>query len=121
MRCWYSIPVSFLDNEALLGEHREIPTMLKSLSGLIKGWKYHPETKRWLGHTKALRTRHDQIASEMVLRGMNHNSPIPENYVVQTDSEEFTSVLVEPLEIMYKKLNEKKQYRLYRKLFKLLK
>ncbi len=120
MRCWYPIPVSFLDNEAILGEHREIPTMLKSLSGLIKGWKYHPETLRWKGHTKALRIRHDEIASEMILRGMNHNSPIPENYTVKTDSEVFPIKFVEPLEIMYTKLNEKKKYRLYRKLFKLL-
>lgn len=120
MRCWYPIPVSFLDNEGLLGEHREIPTMLKSLSGLIKGWKYHPETLRWKGHTKALKIRHEEIASEMILRGMNHNSPIPENYVIQDDSDNFPIKTLEPIEIMYKKLNEKKKNRLYRKLFKLL-
>lgn len=120
MRCWYPIPVSYLDNEALLGEHREIPTMLKSLSGLIQGWKYHPETLRWKGHTKALKIRHDEVANEMILRGMNHNSPIPENYIKQDDSEQFPVGLVEPLEIMLNKLNEKLEYRRNRKLFKLI-
>lgn len=120
MRCWYPISVSYLDNEGLLGEHREIPTMLKSLSDLIRGWKYHPETLRWKGHTKALKRRHDEVASEMITRGMNHNSPIPENYIVQTDSDDFTDKLIEPLEIMYKKLNAKLEYRRTQKLFKLM-
>lgn len=121
MRCWYPISVKSLDNEALLGEHREIQTMMKSICGIIKGWKHHPETLRWKGHTKSLKIRHDEIASEMILRGMNHNSPIPDNYVMKTDSDEFPSTLVEPLEIMQQKLNNKKYYRRIQKLFRLLK
>ena len=94
--------------------------MIKSLSGIIKGWSHHPETLRWKGHTKALKIRHDEVADEMILRGMNHNSPIPENYIIKTDSEEFTDKFIEPLNIMYQKLNKKLEYRRNRKLFKLI-
>lgn len=106
MRSWYPIPVSVLDNKALLGEHNELHIMARSIGGLIKGWGNHPETKRWLGHTKFMKVRHSEISREMTLRGYNHKTPFPEGLISQEDSEDPPS-LIEDYKIMYSKLSEK--------------
>ena len=103
MRSWHPILPCELDDKRLLGEHNELLIMAKTIAGINKGWKNHPETLRWVGHSKAMKRRHDMVALEMVERGMNHNSPWPDELVFEEDSNEFPEPW-EPIEIMRKKL-----------------
>ena len=41
-----------------------------------KGYSLHPETLRWKGKLKAMYLRHEQLVSEMTIRGYNHKSPL---------------------------------------------
>ena len=105
MRSWFPIPAHRLDNKRLRGEHNELLIMGRSIFKIIKGWRNHPETKRWVGHSVVMKARHDEVAAEMVRRGMNHQSPWPEELVIKTETE--LPGLIEPIEIMLKKLREK--------------
>jgi len=107
MRSWHPISVSELDNKRLLGEHNEILIMARSIAGLNKGWRNHPETNRWRGYSKAMKHRHDLLAEEMVKRGMNHKSPWPDSLINSNDPDSYPDALVESLEIMKRKLFEK--------------
>ncbi|MBC8145706.1 MAG: pyrimidine dimer DNA glycosylase, partial [bacterium] len=89
MRSWWPVAAIKLDNKRLLGEHNELLIMARSICGLSKGWKNHPETKRWVGHSKAMKARHDEIAEEMVRRGMNHKSPWPDELVDDSHTDDF--------------------------------
>lgn len=74
MRMWMVDP-KFLCTKHLLGEHVETHMFVgtirakKSLAGYIKNG---------LVNTDQIRERHDQLAEEMVRRGMNHKSPLAE-------------------------------------------
>lgn len=107
MRSWWPIPAKELDNKRLLGEHNELLIMAKAIAGLNKGYRNHPETKRWTGHSKALKRRHDELADEMLKRGFKHKSPWPDNVVNPNDVEDFPHTFWEPLELMHKKLKQK--------------
>jgi hypothetical protein len=110
MRSWYPIEVTRLDNKRLLGEHNELLIMARAIFGLNKGgYRNHPETKRWVGHSKAMRKRHDEIAKEMVNRGFNHKSPWPDNCISDKDTDKYPSTFWEPLEVMEKKLEDKQR------------
>lgn len=106
MRSWHPIPPKYLDRGRLLGEHNELYIMVRSIFGHNKRKPNHPETKRWIGRTKALKLRHDLIVEEMLKRGYNHKSPWPEEYIKEADSEDMPG-LWEPLEVMLAKLLEK--------------
>jgi hypothetical protein len=106
VRSWYPIPAKDLDNKRLLGEHNEILIMARSIAGIGKGWRNHPETKRWVGHSKFLAKRHDELAAEMQARGMNHKSPWPQELINEADTEDPPG-LWEPLEVMKEKLHNK--------------
>ena len=111
MRSWYPISVLELDNKRLLGEHNELLIMARAIFKLNKGgYINHPETQRWIGHSKAMKKRHDEIVDEMIKRGFNHKSPWPENCVDNNDTEEYPTTLWEPLETMWLKLKEKRGY-----------
>ena len=111
MRLWYPIKLVELDNKRLLGCHNEILIIGKAIHAIthnIKyGFKRHPETLRWVGHTKALAQYHDAIAMEMLNRGFNHKSPWPQHLINLDDSQDFPNTTWEPLETMQLKLNEK--------------
>lgn len=108
MRSWYPISVKELDNKRLLAEHNELLIMARAIFGLNKGgYRNHPETKRWIGHSKAMRLRHDEIAKEMIRRGFNHKSPWPDNCINPSDSSKFPSTSWEPISVMKRKLKEK--------------
>ncbi len=81
--------------------------MATSIAGLNKGYRHHPETLRWKGHSKAMYLRHEEIALEMVIRGFNHKSPWPMHLINENDTIDFPSTFWEPLEVMLQKLNEK--------------
>lgn len=106
MRSWHPIPAVELDDPRLRGEHNELLIMARTIAGIKKGWSHHPETNRWRGHSKAMKKRHDEIAAEMVRRGMNHKSPWPDYLINPDDPEDFPEPY-EPLEVMRQKLEAK--------------
>jgi hypothetical protein len=75
MRIW-DIPPKRLCRIHLLGEHRELHAIWTILSQDRKGYRNHPETKRWEGKLKALYARHEALVQEMSARGYNHASPL---------------------------------------------
>lgn len=109
MRSWFPIEVKYLDNKRLLAEHNEILIMARAIAGINKGYRNHPETIRWIGHTKALARRHEDLAAEMLRRGFNHKSPWPNNVVNPNDTDAWPTTFWEPLEVMIQKLNEKQK------------
>lgn len=85
MRIWDRIPPASLCRSHLLGEHRELHglwnILLRIESGedpSAVGYASHPETRRWVGHRPALQARHEALVEEMVSRGYNHRSPLPD-------------------------------------------
>lgn len=68
MRIW-DINAGYLNRQSLLGEHRELHGIVSIISNKKKGYSHHPETLRWVGYGWALRMRHLQLKSEMILRG----------------------------------------------------
>ena len=75
MRIW-DVPVSDLCRVHLLGEHRELHALWTILTTDRKGYRSHPETKRWIGKLTALSRRHEEQVAEMQLRGYTHASPL---------------------------------------------
>lgn len=78
MRVW-DIDPELLCDRHLLGEHNEIHAIWSVITGGLKGFSGHPETKRWQGKLRALYLRHALTAAEMQRRGFKHKSPLDEN------------------------------------------
>lgn len=74
MRIW-DIDAGFLNDQSLLGEHRELHGIFSIILNQKKGYANHPETLRWKGHLNSLGIRHDLLVEEMQLRGFHHKSP----------------------------------------------
>lgn len=77
MRIWHPIPPICLDDKRLLGEHRELHAIWSVLKNDKRGYRNHPETRRWSEHRYMLAMRHDILVKEMERRGWNHKSSIP--------------------------------------------
>lgn len=75
MRIWDVAP-QLLCRSHLLGEHREGHAVFAVISGGRRGYREHPETKRWVGKLPALARRHALVADEMRRRGYRHASPM---------------------------------------------
>jgi len=75
MRIW-DIPPQKLCRNHLLGEHRELHAIWSILTQNKKGYRHHPETRRWEGKLKALYLRHESLVAEMIKRGYHHRSPL---------------------------------------------
>jgi hypothetical protein len=77
MRIW-DVPPQQLCRQHLLGEHRELHGLWNILvvHGGTGGYSRHPETRRWVGKTRALFERHQHLVSEMERRGYRHQSPL---------------------------------------------
>jgi hypothetical protein len=75
MRIWDIGPEKLCRNH-LLGEHRELHAIWSILTNKKKGYRNHPETKRWQGKLKALYARHKKLVEEMERRGYRHRSPL---------------------------------------------
>jgi len=80
MRIW-DIDPKLLCRQHLLGEHRELHALWTILTENKKGYRQHPETKRWVGKLAALYTRHERLVKEMERRGYNHQSPLNKRLV----------------------------------------
>ena len=76
MRVW-DVDPGFLNDQSLLGEHRELHAIWNVITEGKKGYSRHPETLRWQGRLKALFRRHESEVAEMTRRGYRHHSPLP--------------------------------------------
>ena len=74
MRIWDQIPCKNLCDKHLLGEHRELHAIWNILQNNKKGYRNHPEVKRWKDCMESLAIRHMQEADEMIQRGFKHKS-----------------------------------------------
>ena len=75
MRIWDLDPAT-LCRAHLLGEHRELHAVWSILTGDRRGYRRHPETRRWDGRLAALYARHEALVAEMTRRGYRHASPL---------------------------------------------
>lgn len=77
MRIWDLDPAR-LCRQHLLAEHRELHGIWNILTkhGGRGGYSHHPETRRWVGKTKALYLRHEAEIAEFARRGYHHHSPL---------------------------------------------
>ncbi len=75
MRIWDVSP-GYLNDQSLLGEHRELHGIVSIIRNNKKGYSRHPETLRWVGFGWALRQRHRLLSAEMALRGFCDQTPV---------------------------------------------
>ncbi len=75
MRIW-DIDPGFLNDQSLLGEHRELHGLVSIHVNGKTGYARHPETLRWKHALTGLWFRHEVLVREMLLRGFNHLSPL---------------------------------------------
>jgi len=75
MRVWDVSP-GYLNDQSLLGEHRELHGIVSIITNNKKGYARHPETLRWVGFGWALRQRHQLLGAEMSLRGFRDQTPV---------------------------------------------
>ena len=75
MRIWDVDPAE-LCRKHLLGEHLELHALWTILTQDRRGYRSHPETKRWEGKLAALYHRHEALVAEMAARGYAHKSPL---------------------------------------------
>ncbi len=75
MRIWDLEPAR-LCRAHLLGEHRELHGLWNILTQGKRGYRAHPETRRWQGKLAALYARHEALVQEMLRRGYRHATPL---------------------------------------------
>ncbi len=77
MRVW-DINPKYLCHKHLVAEHRELHGLWNILTkhGGRGGYSKHPETLRWVGKTKALYLRHEDLIKEFTKRGYRHYTPL---------------------------------------------
>lgn len=80
MRIW-DIHPKYLCRKHLLAEHRELHGLWNVLTKYKGkgGYSKHPETLRWVGKTKALYKRHEDLVKEFLRRGYQHKTPLNKN------------------------------------------
>lgn len=94
MRIWDLAP-QFLCRVHLLGEHRELHALWAVITKNKKGYKNHPETKRWIGKLKALYQRHELLVIEMQKRKYRHQSPLDQTLATGRSSQDFFLATIE--------------------------
>ena len=103
MRIW-DLPPEILCRQHLLGEHRELHGLWNVLTLDKKGYREHPETKRWVGRLAALYGRHEALVAEMHRRGYQHNTPLDGSLA---DGRMEQDVLIDSLDEQIQMLTEK--------------
>lgn len=103
MRIW-DIEPGKLCQKHLLGEHRELHAIWTILTQDKKGYRNHPETKRWEGKLKALFNRHQKLVDEMQKRSYNHRSELDVRLATGSEKQdEFVHTIREQLVIIKNK------------------
>jgi hypothetical protein len=74
MRMW-GVPTNLLCRQHLLGEHNELHMLVGSIR---RGRSIHGFTSTGLVDTRAIISRHNEVVMEMMRRGYNHASPLPQ-------------------------------------------
>jgi hypothetical protein len=75
VRIW-DLPPEQLCRKHLLSEHRELHGLWNILTQGKRGYRNHPETRRWVGKLAALHARHEAQVAELERRGYTHCSPL---------------------------------------------
>lgn len=100
MRIW-DVDPSRLCRSHLLGEHRELHGLWNILTRDMRGYRSHPETRRWEGKLAALYRRHEALVVEMTRRGYRHASPLdPEAATGSAVQQEFVDPPDRQVEIL---------------------
>jgi hypothetical protein len=100
MRIW-DIHPSQLCRSHLLGEHRELHGLWNILTLGLRGYRSHPETRRWEGKLAALFKRHESLVAEMRRRGFNHHSELDPGLATGLGiQEEYVASVARQIEIL---------------------
>jgi Pyrimidine dimer DNA glycosylase/Protein of unknown function (DUF1722) len=102
MRIW-DINPGYLNDQSLLGEHRELHGIISIIQNNKKGYSHHPETMRWRGHEGTLRLRHSLVRAEMELRGFQDRTPLEMVHPAGL----WPTVFIDPPEKQFAMLTEK--------------
>lgn len=108
MRVWDVHP-KHLCRKHLLGEHRELHGLWNILTKhkAKGGYSNHPETLRWVGKTRALYKRHEDLVKEFTRRGYKHHSPLDKRFARGRASQNvFINTVKEQKAILKKKFCE---------------
>ena len=111
MRIW-DIAAGFLNDQSLLGEHRELHGIHSIITNHKKGYSRHPETLRWVSCLSALRIRHSLLVEEMKLRGFKHHSPLDIDQETPEWPKDFIDRPAEQFKLLETKYVDKKQGRI---------
>ena len=65
-----------LDDRRLGKQRSEALTILRVLSGKVKGWRHHPAVLMWKGYEKALRLYMNAVIKEWERRGFKNGMPL---------------------------------------------
>jgi hypothetical protein len=103
----WNVGVHELDDQHLLGEHFELHVIWSALVNGRRGWRNHPEPKRWEGRLAALYARHDAQVEEMQRRGWRGHRSDLDAAAIEGSSAEWPSVDPSVLEA------ERERLRLY--------
>ena len=101
MRVW-DIPVQQLCRKHLMAQHYEIHTIYTVITDSRKGYSKHPEVIRWISNIPALVDIHNKTANEMICRGYNHRSPLPQ-YAVFGPQTSLVNTIEEQINILHNK------------------
>jgi hypothetical protein len=100
MRIWDVHPEA-LCRSHLLGEHRELHGLWNILTRDLRGYRAHPETRRWEGKLAALYKRHEALVAEMRRRGFRHHSDLDPRLATGSDLQEaFVDPVDQQVEIL---------------------
>jgi len=100
MRIW-DIDPSRLCRAHLLGEHRELHGLWNILTLDRRGYRSHPETRRWEGKLAALYRRHESLVREMERRGYRHRSELDADLATGSDLQDvFVDSVERQLELL---------------------
>lgn len=91
MRMW-NVPPSLLCQKHLLGEHVEMHTFVGSI---LKGVSLTGYINGGLVETQNITKRHAALAKEMLRRGLNHKSALPEVFLPAAGHVDTASNLIE--------------------------
>lgn len=102
MRIW-DINPGYLNDQSLLGEHRELHGIVSIISNNKKGYSRHPETLRWKGFGWALKQRHELLKAEMSLRGFSDRTPVR----LRSNNDKWPDIFIDNPGHQYSLLKEK--------------
>jgi len=100
VRVW-DLPVGLLCRQHLLGEHRELHAIWNILTLGKKGYRNHPEVKRWENNLTGLYERHAAQVAEMTRRGWKHQSALEfQNAMTTSATKRYVHMPVEQRNIL---------------------